>query len=64
MYSRWNVIKTYKSRVNMNMFTKFLNIRTRWHSLRLEKDYFHSIEQYYFTKQEGDKWNSLTQYKV
>lgn len=39
MYSRWNFIKTYKSRVNMEAFTKFLTIRTRWHSLRLEKDY-------------------------
>lgn len=36
----------------MNIFTKILNIRTRWHSLRLEKDYFHSIEQHYF-QQEG-----------
>lgn len=35
MYSRWNVIKAYQSRVNMNMFTKFFNIRTRWHSKRI-----------------------------
>lgn len=45
----------------MDVFTKFLNIRTRWHSLRLEKGYFHSSKQRDFTKQEGDEWNPLTQ---
>lgn len=61
VYSRWNVIETYKSRVNMDVLTKFLNIRTRWHSLRLEKDSFPSNKQHNFTNPEGGEWNSLTQ---
>lgn len=47
MDSRWNVIKAYKSRVNMDVFTKFMNIRTRWRSLSLQTAYFHSNKQYH-----------------